>query len=414
MQSLGLFPGADEAPLAPQVRGYRVERLLSEQGQGEVYLAICEEDGSTVAFPAISPAGWQITLGDESAFIDETGDFAIEVVEGGATEGRIVHPSEEEDVAVFSVDQLAAEGETPTTIVISMEFQGGCCMTPEDGCCPTDSAESSASLIIDPKSASTSKTNPTFNWGFCLLTDGPLSDVDSLLGYFGSTCSARVDAGCCPNEGGSFLGGGAIALGVVKRTSCIDNHKGRYCQELLPGDLVVTPPGTLPGVVEVKLGEKLYLLVHNNGCFGKTYISKLLGSDLGGIFKGTGYDGRVLKHYTGQKGNWTYFTDRAPYFKAPNCTDNLQAIDTYTFRAEGTSGFITFKIKMTNIWRFKTGSKQYFSGSTFTVSPSEPPSEENDFKGCADNHMHGRHPCTGAEDPDPKGCGHGQVTQVAP
>lgn len=413
---------------------------LSRRADIEAMNYTMAEDGSAIAFPDIIPAGWLVTLGDETALIDADGNFEIEVVTGGASEGEILHPAEDQLAARFSVDQLVASGSTPTPIVIYQELLGGCCMTEGDSCCPSNSTpkslqqqEETITAVLREKFSfenisllknSTKKlyptepalrTYPTFNWGFCLLTDGPLTSVDPLLGYFGSTCSTRVDQGCCTNEGGSFLEGGLIALGVLTRISCVNNHKGRYCQELTPGDLTVSTEGEN----SVELGETLLVTVHNNACYGRTYVAD--NRSLGGQLTGDNYQGITIKHYTGTTGSYSYSTDQFMHYEAPACISDAELAegieDRFLFNADSAFVVSHFVLAKINLWRFNSGgqifSRNRAGSDGFRISDPEEPNPDIPGSGCDSYHVHGSHPCTGGADPDPTGCGHGRVTQIA-
>lgn len=135
--------------------------------------------------------------------------------------------------------------------------------------------------------------------------------------YFFSTCHRFVAFGCCPNENTmsdleqlanyparyvvaltanlvDLVSGGRTGRVVLLSGptapgddfACMDNHKGRECQQLLIGDItldfrksnrasVITPrvQGT---VVKVARGETLEFVLHNNGCFGTTDVKTTL------------------------------------------------------------------------------------------------------------------------------------------
>ncbi len=137
--------------------------------------------------------------------------------------------------------------------------------------------------------------------------------------YFDSTCFQYVRLGCCPNENpasdGEFdaaypfavlefvtLRAVNLFVGSPKTVilsppvapqdalTCQDNHKGRECQQLSPGDVsldfrqagapLVKPTSSTP-VIQVKRGQRVEFVLHNNGCFGSTTVSAIRRDILG-------------------------------------------------------------------------------------------------------------------------------------
>lgn len=138
--------------------------------------------------------------------------------------------------------------------------------------------------------------------------------------YLGSTCYRYVRETCCLNENfiadvefnASFLeeedilraySGSSISRNqklwkavdrlriakVVepvipgKKIACLDNHKGRQCQQTKIGDISVDfrfsgkaqlhKPSDRRPVIQVNPGETVDFVLHNNGCFGKTLVT---------------------------------------------------------------------------------------------------------------------------------------------
>jgi len=398
------------------------------------------DDGSSVSFEA-NPGGWRVVLGDESAFVDFENNFSITVVDGGATEGTIFDPPGEVPWAFFTVDQLVGEDEETTPIEIPFEIRGGCCMDADDPCCataddllakliPSPGASPALEIALRPQTyrtlAAQTFTYPTGNETTCLDYDGPVltgsnASEGNAINYLGSTCYLNVVNGCCANENGT------IAFLVLDRAdferyfgnfeNCANNHKGRFCQEITKGDVGWIPSGEIP----VKLGETELFALHNNGCFGVTYITLDL-ERFGGEFSGDKFDGLFVQHYetggpAGALGGFAYQADQMLEYKAPKCVDSMQDVrDTYTARVDGYASSLTFELDVTNLWQFQDGTTIFSAvrggADGFWIGDPEEPSESNDFKGCDDFHVHGAHPCSGAADPDDKGCGHGKVTQV--
>lgn len=377
--------------------------LLSNRSTFEALGIEIATDGSSVIFPSGTPAGWKVVLGDATTYIDKEGNFTITVVAGGATEGSISPPSEEIAWTSFSVDDLKPEGQAPSSIVVEIDFQGGCCMEAGNACCQP--APTEGGLTLRPRES----TYPTGTETECLDYDGPVftGDKTSEIAYLGSTCFNRVLAGCCPNEGGTP--GQHFFPQFYTYASCNENHKGRFCQEVTPGDLVVTPQGqTL-----VDLDTSTPFNVHNNGCFGETHVQKTR-DEIGGEFTIESYfDGSTVKHYRGQSvANFNYEgTDRTLTYVSPACVDSASLQDEYTFEADGETQSITIGLDPSGLWQFTSGAS---SGTIFSVNRSV----EDGFTfgssdlGCDGLHVHGNHPCTGEADPDPTGCGHGKVSPV--
>ncbi|MBI2981827.1 MAG: hypothetical protein HYY44_05995 [Deltaproteobacteria bacterium] len=380
--------------------------LLANREQIEALGVAVAADGSSVIFPDVTPAGWKVTLGNESTFIDKKGDFTIDVVSGGATEGDIFPHSETVSWGTFTVNQLEliAGGKTPSTITLALDFQGGCCMESGNACCEQPSTSSSITLKETLWSS-----YPTGKETTCLDYDGPVNTGNngSVMAYLGSTCFKRVVAGCCPNEGGTP--GQKLFPQFYTYASCSENHKGRFCQEVTPGDITLNPSE----IVEVSLDEEEPITVHNNGCVGESNVRKRQ-DQLGGEFRTESFfDGSTVKHYEGQSiANYHYSgADRTLTYITPVCIGSADLKDKYTFQTDGESLTLTFQLDATNHYQFTSGAS---SGTIFNGNKAT----EDGFTfgsvdvGCDSLHLHGNHPCTGEADPDPTGCGHGKIQAV--
>lgn len=369
------------------------QTLLSNKELIEALGYAVNDDGSLVTFTEMKPAGWQVTLGDQTTYTDTEGNFTIMVKEGGATEGAISPPTDTENVwTTFTVDDLVAEGKSPSEIVMAIEFLGPKFMDEGGECCP--SLTSTKSMLKD-------NSYPTGSEVQCLDYDGPINKGQngSLLAYLGSTCNTRVLAGCCPNEGGTP--GQLLFPSLYTYSSCSNNHKGRWCQEVTSGDVVVTPIGE----TTVALGDEELVNVHNNACFGETHVSQTK-EDLGGaLVNDARYDGSKVKHYSGSSVlDFNYdATDWVLTYQAPKCVDSVDLKDEFQFEADGTTVTLTIGIKKENLWKFDS-SVAIFSGEGVDISSGD--------EKCESLHVHGAHPCTGTDDPDPEHCGHGTVTQI--
>jgi hypothetical protein len=177
----------------------------------------------------------------------------------------------------------------------------------------------------------------------------------NVLTYFGSLCNERVDAQCCTAEAADFfleIAGELFPGSGIGPFRCVDNHKGRFCQELQPGDLgirttvgVIVPvtSGTALKVLDVSPGESQQFTVHNNGCYGYTVIARLENGS-GGTLSGplVSANGLVyVKHFdTVEYGQ--YSPDRIVTYHAPtSCEAN--STDRYRFSVDGNDVTIAFR-----------------------------------------------------------------------
>jgi hypothetical protein len=444
------------------------DAMLQERAEIESLGLILADDGSLVSAPETPARGWLLRMGEKLILSDAAGAFTVALSRNDPTVGSIAHPAQPDDpVFELRMDELARPEDPPTEIEMELAFAGPCGMNadpafPDPPTCDEilggastaaldahhhhgppgpvrrrpaqderDGEESSgenekaetdaiAASEFDPEDAVAVDRMgfyPLGNQSCCRQYDGPTSSQfdlgtveGTLFNYFASTCHLRVFTGCCANELGSLTAAGLKAIGALEQVSCVHNHKGRYCQEIVQGDLSVDTDGVLvrDGTSyqrPVRLGERVDMIVHNNGCFGTTFIEKTR-NEIQGRFEGTFVSeelGRAL-HFTGSPPNLDYEADRDFEYVVPACVSEFSgnALDTYVFKTDGVDFTIRFRLKTGNLWRFEDGS--VFSADDKTVSP---PNED-----CQTYHVRGAHPCTGDADPgDP--CGHGVVTPVA-
>lgn len=362
-------------------------------------------DGSAVTFPDYIPAGWRIRIGAQTAIVSMTGKFTIRLTPGLPAQGEILDAVDPQPLASFSLSQLSRP------VVVQLPFSGVCNMNTSDALVPN---------CHDPSTASKPGTiaaegityPPKFRADDCEIGDGFVkSSSVPLVSYLGSTCNVRVVVGCCPNEGGWL---------ISKTICCVKNHRGRFCQELSPGDIAILG-GTSP--ISVDLGQEVTFTVHNNGCTGDSAVAYETDAlfSLGGVISGQGYDGATVKHYdpdklaqfdcdkNGASAAWgIWIGDRTMTYDAPKCTSDIEHVeDMWTFGTDGESAILQFDLKHDNLYQFvDTG--QIFS----TANAAKDGWHIAQADVCPGLHVHGKHPCTGAADPNPTSCGQGRVVKV--
>lgn len=376
-------------------------------------------DGSSISFPDAPAANWRVRFGAEETAMNQEGRFTVNLAEGGPSFGLIFDPVGDFPLGTVRVQQLAVPPANPTPIVLSLMFSTPCRMSgpgfPELANCdmPAGTAEHHMPEKTFP---------PTRREDSCGQLDGfirPSVNVPgaALIAYFGSTCQKRVVEGCCANEGGWLID--------PKTICCVKNHKGRFCQELSPGDLEVTVADV------VDLGVPVAVRVHNNSCFGDTQISRVNSPNLGGSLIGDGLEGGpgkyLLRHYDKDKVNAidcfktdpsqaprdqvaAWVGDRVLTYTLPKCMDILRSRETdhYNFGADTTNHSVNFKLNRDSLWKL-VGDITVFS---LTNAGRDGWRIAQRDVGCDGLHLHGNHPCSGAADPNPMGCGHGKVEKV--
>jgi hypothetical protein len=439
------------------------EMMLANRSEIETAGHTLTDDGAEIRWKPIAAATWIVRFGDLVAITDGNGELSIDLPAEAPSTGSIAHPQEPETPLLeLRRDQLVPADQTPAPLEITMTFSGPCGMNddpsfPDPAICGTASARIGPadhahmghaehahghrpgvaySQTSDPPQAKMDGalgSYPLGNQRCCRDYDGgswdPTTWYGVLWNYMGSTCDTLISSGCCSGELGSISASAMATIGLLTPKSCHKNHKGRYCQEVTQGDVGVQLPIGLASTyvagagleVEqpVRLGETIPVTVHNNGCFGETYISKPRDQIGGELTGGANYSidfYATLKHYTGPT---TYAADQQVQYEVPKCLDEVTAgaIDQYYFSVDLYTAYVQFVLQTDGLFRFDGG--QVFDPARgpedgFWLGEPEEPTEANEFMGCPTDHVHGLHPCTGAEDPAPMGCGHGQVSPYAP
>ncbi len=448
--SLSLLPILHIPPTPAEVRA----TLLAQQTELEALGYVVAPDGSSVGWPEMPARGWLVRMGDRLTLSDADGAFTVTLNEGDATIGSIAHP-QQPDAPLFELraDQLGRLEADAVEFEIEVEFNGGCGMNddpafPDPAACndllaqtspseshrhhdlhhdhdhagTTEPPETGHTVAIDtrafsetdPSQAQRSEalgTYPLGNQNCCRQYDG-IGDGDTttalgvVTNYIGSTCARLVNDGCCAGELGSFTASALKTLGLVEPISCKRNHKGRYCQEVTQGNLVGRVRESIVGPSsnhDVTLGETIDITIHNNACFGETFVEKTH-EEIFGVLSGSAYSGDRITHFDGVAPLEMYVADRDLTYVTPRCTTvatgNEQ--DVYTFAADGAVVTMRFILDTQNLWRF-TEDGSVFDGERY---PPTPPTDQ-----CPDFHLTGTHPCNDA--PDPGGpCGQGAVERL--
>lgn len=400
-------------------------------------------DGSFVVFPDATPAGWLVRFGAVETLAGADGTFVLDLTGVGANSGSIWHPSHEDDVPIgtFSREDLVPDGETPVPVILQLPFEGPCGMTvgPDNPAhCQVAQATSldvgsgghlskarniahrlPEMRLLDTYPPSPRETN-------CQILDGWIdSDTSALGSYFGSTCFTMVINGLCPNEGGFGI--------FAEEICCFKNHRGRFCQELLPGDMKLLD---LSHEALTILDEPIEFTVHNNSTWAETTVITWLEKGIGGQMppQGSYFDGEggIIQHYDAAKlAAWScetdsasdgadiYVADRTVVYEPPRCLSEAPASDAKDqYRVETRDGrenfVLTFTLHQSVLWKFVDSGQVFDLGQaienrgSFLAEP-EPVEPES---GCPGQHIHGLHPCTSAPDPEPTKCGHGIVVPL--
>ncbi len=370
--------------------------FLQHRGEIEANGFHMSDDGSAVTFPDAVPAGWRVRIGTQLTTIGRGGKFTIRLTPDLPAQGEILDQVDPQPLGTFSPNQLAQP------VLLQLPFTGVCNMNTDEHALLNCHPPAGKSGIIPEQPLPLPRADS------CEQLDGFVSASTSpLLSYFGSTCNKRVLMGCCPNEGG---------WGIFSATiCCVKNHRGRFCQELSPGDLKVAEQDNI-----VDLGETTTITVHNNGCFGDTTVVQT-SNDIGGTLSGDGYDGATIKHYDQAKLDayqcgkdtrqaWDiWIGDRTLTYTTPKCLKSASGgeEDAWLMVADDTAVLLTFTLKKDFLYRFVD------TGQVFSLNTSVKDGwhiAQPDV--CPGMHVHGKHPCTGAPDPNPTGCGQGIVEKV--
>jgi streptogramin lyase len=422
--------------IPPSAReGVLADRAVIEQSGHTL-----NEDGSIVSWPDVAADGWTVSYDGATYLTSADGSFQIP--RGTSFTGTVTHPSDASLSQTFTLADLSPGGQAVAPIVVLVGFGGPCHMngTHGDECHQFDpvtarktrksaSDESPVGGADDPHplvcaalgsyaSQDTSKCEISNGSGI----GGALSNLDQKYDYFhyywNSTCDLRVREGLCPNENRVSdserllrlaSSGSSLVIAVldflnsdrsdpggpsIHTIHCYANHRGRDCQELVPGDLSVLAAsrivvatdafGNIPGpaaapqascptagekgpaVVEVHAGDRVSILVHNNGNWGETSVDRDAARTLKGGFKTESFIKRVaidgsqlqIQHYDADAlAAWNkrseaadqgpdssiYKTDRALTYIVPSSAEEGQ-IDGYTLHCDGVFLHLLFKV----------------------------------------------------------------------
>ena len=337
------------------------------------------DDGSWLQGPPVAARGWLVRFGEAEARTTLDGEFTIDVSLGAPLVGHVFHPSSDTfEVGPIGLVELAGGADTPAPARFEIETQGPCGMNepsqhdaPQCHTAPVGTAgltEEGGPINPDPElhpplveedGVTYPNDDPAATQIVCLDYDGHLpQDTRNALGFPGSLCFDRVVEGCCENESASVrrqLNGFVRNVPVLDArafpgpVACVRNHGGgRFCQELRPGDVAVRAGAALitaggAGLVDVKAGERRVIVVHNNGCYGRTHVARVRSPmpPLGGVLERSRFfDGATLVHYLGHE---LYAPDFPIWYQAPaECPESEPpATDTFSFAADGAVARLT-------------------------------------------------------------------------
>jgi len=361
-------------------------------------------DGATVSGPALGEGGWIVRVGDRATVTGADGFFTLTLDAAGPTEGELFRPGDSDaPVAAFwVVPHLAPAGGAPVPIDLEVRGHGACGMSEgfePAGCAatalPVHHVHGGALLQpqVDPPSFHLGDlgTYPNGGQTLCRDQDGGLvppgeNPLTVLIAYAGSTCDLLSQSGCCGYELGTLTNLVKTVVGKVtggfKPIPCIQNHRGRYCQEVLQGDVgakvdaetinalpLLQKPQQLEKIVVP--GQVVPVTVHNNACYGLTNVTKTV-NDLGGTLAGTGLlagplgPGSQITHCNLAGTRCAYAADRALTWTAPPaCPADAtpDASDTYEFEADGHHVTVSFRMLCAPVTTTTTGT----SGPTTTT-----------------------------------------------
>jgi hypothetical protein len=284
------------------------------------------DDGAVVVWPTSAATGFVVEVGGAVVNVEADGTFVVPVPQSQVSEGVIRHVTDQRYRISFPLSNLSAEPGQVSPMILQLAFQGACFMNPEDFCGPGARPAIPKELEILARAAQptaiTTGRRGTYATGLgttvrCEDKNGYLSSpsLPAEIRYLGSTCDKYVREGACPNENfmsdiqyniilsasvasrgllgtlADALAGKLLSppLAPTSVLECVDNHKGRVCQQVKIGDLSVDvgTPGTLvkpdpdgaPGfdfaVITVSPGQTLPVAVHNNGVYGITFMKKI-------------------------------------------------------------------------------------------------------------------------------------------
>ncbi len=306
---------------------------------------------------------------------------------------------------------------------------GSASLGPNDTCSPPLRSGNAARQVVytpSPDGIRGSYPDPAVppaRRAYCVINDGYTTNasVPQEIRYFGSTCDVYVKAGACPNEN-SFsdveyvllsqaspfttlknllLGSddwlpAPAAYSPTSELSCEQNHKKRNCAMICLGDVSVDFPAD-PHLAKagdsyatlVRAGGSKCFVVHNNGVYGFTKITKVK-DDIGGSLSGPG-----LAAVNGEQ-EVRHFRPITWVAKPPATDTPTQYVPdenlTYTAPASAPAGAQA-------IYRFMVDNQQVTI--TFTLSAAAPNSAAHALSTPAliAEHFPGSTPCPQALDP---------------
>lgn len=228
--------------------------------------------------------GYWIAVGDQRVMTDTNGEFQVDVPSGVTWGSALAHPEERTTpaLAIFEVNQLVAAGQVPTPIVVRYQRDGLLNMDGRRNL----SARAAVALAGARLAGEPVCGDPGRSGKACLDYDGMVSDgcrypdddlatfYEKIIRYLGSTCHKLVEAGLCANEGNALrfvlilVPPYIIPAAPLIGPGCFENHKYRYCQNVVRTDLVLASD-----TLEVRCGETLDLVVHNNTWDNETALT---------------------------------------------------------------------------------------------------------------------------------------------
>ena len=342
--------------------------VLANRGALESLELSVAADGSLVTKPPVPGSGWFLKAGAALTLTDASGRFSLDIP-AGETDISIFNPSDHDHpVGRVATQELASTGGILTAYVFT---DGPCGMNVDDAhqpasCHSLPGGASEASfetgeegapgkLLRAPMPCDASLGScPPGDQSACedqngvLCTQPPSQCEHTIPNYFGSTCYFKVEEGCCTYERAEVLIGGVQVPNPNPRP-CVETHKGRFCQEVVRGDLSIRVAGHLASEpIIVEPGGSFSLTVHNNACFGETLIAtQQVSQRLGGSLAAESLDSigpgwQQLRHYdmnldyTKPSSYDQYYPDLEVTYKAPaDCVAGQK--DVYSFNADGSS-----------------------------------------------------------------------------
>lgn len=359
--------------------------VLARQGELASRGYKVTDDGAWIVYPEAPAAGYKIIAGRRTVFTRPDGSFALQ----GSSAGEVVvaHPAIDGLEARFDPSHLSTSADKPHVLVWPVPFKvGGDVMGTDGSCCHVvarEGAQPSTSRLDAPgsadgllvagsyhgyakptsvrKEARGTYPDPDNNPPPCLQDDGPAQSGIEALDYVGSTCDAYVRAGVCVNEwpATDLVYNTAVASPVLRllgmsgeiltvpikperKASCSNNHKNRACQQVQIGDVSVDADGVIKpgssGKVMVDPGVPHSFVVHNNGVYGKTEITKVR-DELGGTLD----CGAALLHYEAIGNRFLYHPDQTVVYRENAEKDGT---DTYVFETDGEAVTVSFVSKV--------------------------------------------------------------------